>query len=465
MDEEEDEGFFSRPVPKSLLVFGGFVVAYLGLLGVNFAATYLWGWGPESDRLAPFYDLLLCGGGLVVWGIFFAQFVLPVHKMEGRIKIVQRLITYISGSHGPAIFIENGVIRAKEGETMKRGPGVLWLDSASAAVLRTPVKFTRTIGPGVHFTSRKEYIAATVDLHTLTQSIGPEEKEDPYVILEDKDKQKALQSRSDETRALTRDNIEVMAYITVTFRIKSKAGEGGTHLGFDAENVRKAITENLLQGVQPDQPVWSPLPARMVADVWREYVRKFKVMQLFEIPPAGGDTALQVISGLLKKRLTQETVEAWDDYGRPNPEIGPIPSQEFARLSEMGLEVMGVTIKRLFFQPEVEARLISLWTTQWLKNAQKERDQVERNRKMTEARAQEDALKDFAINASQEISQLAVDGEAQKIHALEMLVHSTFLGVRRSTALLKRANTEQRELAEIFRWLREKRGESNNDIN
>ena len=131
----------------------------------------------------------------------------------------------------------------------------------------------------------------------------------------------------------------------------------------------------------------------------------------------------------------------------------------------MGLEVMGVTIKRLFFQPEVEARLISLWTTQWLKNAQKERDQVERNRKMTEARAQEDALKDFAINASQEISQLAVDGDAQKIHALEMLVHSTFLGVRRSTALLKRANTEQRELAEIFRWLREKRGESNNDIN
>lgn len=458
MDEEE-ESFFQRPVPKSLLRFGGFVVAYLVLIAAQFWFT------PETDRLTPFGDLLLCGAGLVIWGMFFAQFVLPVNKIEGRIKIVERLIAYISGAHGPAIFIENGIVRAAEGETMKRGPGVMWLDSASAAVLRTAVKFTRTIGPGVHFTTRKEYIAATVDLHTLTQAIGPLEQEDAYVIHDDKEKQQALQNRCDETRALTRDNIEAMATISVVFRIKSKPGEGGTHLGFDADNVRKAVTENLLQGVHTDQPVWSPLPARMAADVWREYLRKFKVMQLFEIPPAGGDTALQVIGALMKKRLTQETVEVWDDYGRPVPDAAPIPSQEYARLREMGLEVIGVTIKRLFFEPEVETKLISQWTTQWLKNAQKERDQVERNRKMTEARAQEEALKDFAIHASQEISKSNLDEDAQKVHALEMLVHSTFLGVRRNTALLKRANTEQRELAEIFRWLREKRGESNNDIN
>lgn len=464
MDEEE-EGFFDRPVPKSLLRFGGFIVAYIVLMGISFAVSEFYRVGPAFDMLAPITDLMMCGTGLVIWAVFFAQFVLPVNKIEGRIKIVERLVSYISGTHGPAIFIENGIIHAAEGETKKRGPGVLWLDSASAAVLRTAVKFTRTIGPGVHFTTGKEYIAATVDLHTLTQVIGPLEQEEAYAVLDDKEKQQALQNRCDETRALTRDNIEVMATIGVVFRIKSKPGEGGTYLGFDADNVRKAVTENLLQGVSADQPVWSPLPARMAADVWREYLRKFKLMQLFEIPPAGGDTALQVITAMMKKRLTQETVEVWDDYGRLIQDAPPIPSQEFARLREMGLEVMAVSIKRLFFQPEVETKLISQWTTQWLKNAQKERDQVERNRKMTEARAQEDALKDFALNASQEISKSNLDEDAQKVHALEMLVHSTFLGVRRSTALLKRATTEQRELAEIFRWLREKRGESNNDIN
>lgn len=461
MDDDDDEiGYFQRPVPKRLLGFGAFIGVYIVLLIGNWVAVNFFAIGPIPDNLVPFYDLIICGAGLAVWGVFFAQFVLPVDKLESRIKIVERLITYISGSHGPAIFIENGIVHAREGETKKRGPGVLWLDSASAAMLRTAVKFTRTIGPGVHFTRNKEYIAATVDLHILSQAIGPEEKDDPYTVLEDADKQKALRERCDETRALTRDNIEVMANISVTFRIKAKSGEGGSYLGFDAENVRKAITENLLQGITTDQPVWSTLPARMAADVWREYLRKFKVIQLFETPPPGGENALQSISALVKKRLTQETVEAWDDYGRPIPDAAPIPSQEFARLQEMGLEVSGVTIKRLFFQPEVESRLISQWTTQWLKNAQKERDQVERNRKLTETRAQEEALKDFALHASQEISQFKLDEGAKKVHALEMLVHSTFLGVRRNTALLKRANTEQRELAEIFRWLREKRGEN-----
>lgn len=463
--DEDDDGLFKRPVPQSLLRFGIFVGIYIILIVAQYVMAGQ-GWLPEPDVLAPLGDLLLCGAGLVLWGVFFAQFVLPVTKIEGRFKIVEHLLIYIMGKHGPAIFIENGIVHAAEGETSKRGAGVMWLDSASAAVLRTPVKFTRTIGPGVHFTTPKEQIAATVDLHTLTQTIGPDEKDDPFATNDDEAAKKAIEARCDATRALTRDNIEVIASLSVNFRIKSTPGDGGTALGFDAENVRKAVTENLLQGVKPENgPVWSPLPGWMVADVWREYLRKFKLSELFEVSPARGDTALKIIGDLVKKRLTQEMVENWDDYGNPpEPDAPKIPSQEFAHLRDMGLEVTGATIKRLIFLPEIEDRLITQWTTQWLKNARKESEQVERNRKLAEVRAQEDALKDFAVYASQEISQLNLDEAAKKTHALEMLVHSTFLGVRRNTLLLKRANAEQRELAEIFRWLREKRGETNNDI-
>lgn len=462
-DDDEEGGYFQRPVPKRLLGFGAFIAVYVFLLIGNWVATSFWAVGPVPDNRAPFYDLLICGVGLVLWGVFFAQFVLPVDKLDGRIKIVQRLVSYISGSHGPAIFIENGIVRAREGEIQKRGPGVLWLDSASAAMLRTAVKFTRTIGPGVHFTKNKEYIAATVDLHNLSQSIGPEESDHADLVFDDANKQKAFLERWDETLAQTRDNIEVRANISVSFRIKAKAGEGGSYLGFDAENVRKAITENLLQGITTEHPVWSTQPARMAADVWREYLRKFKLIQLFETPPPGGENALQTISTLMKKRLTQETVEVWDDYGRPVPSLEPVPSQEFARLRDMGLEVSGVSIKRLIFPPDVESRLISQWTTQWLKNAQKERDQVDRNHATNKKRAEEDALKDFAIHASKEISKLPLDNEAQKVHALEMLVNSTLKGVRRNTALLKRANSEQTALEKIVSWLREKRGQNRND--
>ena len=457
MDDDEI-GLFERPVPKTLLRFGIFIVVYI-VLAVWQALT------PGGfDPLAPVGDLLICLGGIALWTIFFAQFVLPVNKLGDRINIVRRLIYYITGRHGPAIFIENGIVRESEGERKKRGPGVIWLDSASAAVLRTAVKFTRTIGPGVHFTSGKEYIAATVDLHTLTQTIGPGDDDQPFTINPEHEDYESIQKRRYETSALTRDAIEVIATISVVFRIKSTPGEGNTPLGFNADNVRKAVTDSLTQGGSADQPVWSPLPARMAVDVWREYLRKFKLTQLFEIPEGGTETTLQVIGGLLKRRLAQETVEVLDDFGRPVADVPPARSKEFERLQEMGIEVSGVTVKRLFFAPQVEEKLISQWTTLWWKNAQKERDQVDRNRKMTEARAQEDALKDFALNASREISQLRPDEKDPKLHALEMLVHSTFLGIRRNTALLKRANNEQRELAEIFRWLREKRGEDSNDI-
>lgn len=457
MDDDEI-GFFERPVPKALLRFGIFIVVYIILLIWQFFT-------PQGlNLLGILLDLALYGAGLILWMAFFAQFVLPVSTIAGRAKIVDRLISYLSGNHGPAIFIENGIVHQSEGENKKRGPGVLWLDSASAAVLRTPVKFTRTIGPGVHFTTKKEYIAATVDLHILTQAIGPNDDDQPFTVAADHVDFEQIRSRRYETSALTRDAIEVIAAMSVNFRIKATPGEGGTPLGFNEENVRKAITHNLTQGVHTDQPVWSTLPAKMAVDVWREYVRKFKLTQLFEIPEGRTETTLLMINGLLKKRLSQESVEQLDDFGRPLPDALPVASKEFERLREMGLEVLSVTIKRLIFTPEVEEKLISQWTTLWLKNAQKERDQVERNRKMTEAQAQEQALKEFALNASQEISQVKPEEGAPKTHALEMLVHSTFLGIRRNTSLLKRTNTEQRELAEIFRWLREKRGETNNDI-
>ena len=455
---DEQDGFFQHPVVKTLLRFGIFILVYLILLVWQYFSP------GGVNPLSPILDVFICVVGALFWMMFFAQFVLPVTKISARLRIIDRLVSYLGGYHGPAIFVENGIVRESEGELKKRGPGVVWLDSASAAVLRTAVKFTRTIGPGVHFTRGKEYIAATVDLHTLTQAIGPNDDDQPFSIGRDDPDYEHVQKRRYDTSALTRDAIEVVATITVTFRIRSTPGEGGTPFGYNEENVRLAVTDSLTQGAQTDLPVWSPLPARMAVDIWREYLRKFKLIQLFEIPEGRAETSLQMINGLLAKRLKQETVEVLDDFGRLLPDVPPAASHEFERLRGMGVEVTAAFVRRLAFAPEVQEKLTSQWTTLWLKNAQKERDQVDRNRKLIEANAQEEALKEFAINASQEISQIKPAEVSPKTHALEMLVHSTFLGIRRNTSLLKRTSTEQRELAEIFRWLREKRGENNDDL-
>src|SRR5215210_3246411 len=159
---------------------------------------------------------------LVFWMAFFAQFVLPVRTFRDRQKMFDRLRTYLFGGHGPALFIENGHIKEHSGERLKRGPGVLWLDSASAAVTRSAVAIRQTMGPGVHFMESGEFIAGTVDLHIQSQTVGPKESDKPFDKKTDAQTDEEfhqIQDRRKQVSALTRDGIEIIPNVSVTFRV------------------------------------------------------------------------------------------------------------------------------------------------------------------------------------------------------------------------------------------------------
>ena len=502
---EEEIRFYDKPLFKKLIRVAIFLAAYV-IIGI--VMRYI---DPETDQVkAVLTDVVIFIIGMVWWMGFFAQFVLPVNRIKDRIRVVERLVSYLMGSHGPAIFIENGFTHASDGEIKKIGPGVVWLDSASAAVLRTSNRFTRTIGPGVHFTKQDEYIAATADLHTLSQSIGPNDNDEPFknfdnepelkalkeqlktaknpqersagegLIKEWNDKVKAIRERADTTRAMTRDGFAISASISVNFRIKSTPGEGNTPFGFNAKNTEDFIRDSMIREANLDHPVWNTLPARMAVDIWREYLGKFRLNELFETNEHRPDTTIQFINDMIKKRLTRSQVEVLDEFGMvvlDNKEreqdymrligeknqdaaenlLKKTESQEYIKLSEMGLEVKGVTIKKLFFTPEVEDQLISQWTTRWLKNAQKEREQVDLDRKLSETNGQLEGLKDFALNASREIAQQTSQNAP---HALEMLVHSSFRSIQKNPGLMKRQTNQMRDLFEIYSWLRNLRGPS-----
>ena len=243
---------------------------------------------------------------LLLWVAFFAQFVLPVRTSADRQRIVERLITYLSGGHGPALFIENGVIKEHSGERLKRGPGVVWLDSASAAVTRTATRIAQTMGPGVHFLGSGEFIAGTLDLHVQSQGIGPRESDRPFDPQDGMDfsEYQQVQDRRKQVSALTRDGIEVLPNISVSFRVDTgfpKEGQPGSRFGYrtgitkkdkanekaDQAAIEKAILgEGINPNISSDSPrhrvAWNQLPAQLAVDVWREYVAKFTLDQLFK---------------------------------------------------------------------------------------------------------------------------------------------------------------------------------------
>jgi hypothetical protein len=268
---------------------------------------------------------------LVLWMAFFAQFILPVRTFRDRQKIFDRLITYLFGGHGPALFIENGNIKEHSGERLKNGPGVLWLDSASAAVTRTPVAIRQTIGPGVHFIERYESVAGTVDLHAQFQRVGPTENDKPFEERKEDQAQEVwdqVQDRRKQVSAWTRDGIEVVPNISVVFRVATgfpREGQPGSRFGYrtgvtkrdkqneqkDKEAIRSAI---LGEGINPNavparrRVAWNEFPAALAVDVWREYAAKFTLDELFRpsqsVPPA-------------PPQLPQPTAEEIDPLSQP----------------------------------------------------------------------------------------------------------------------------------------------------
>ncbi len=280
----DETPFYRRPwffVFLWLLIGGGFYFWQIRRMG-----------GVLLNSGIIFLDGLIFFLGLLVWLAFFAQFVLPVRTFAERQKIFDRLLAYLSSTHGPAIFVRDGKQIKREGEEKKKGPGVLWLDSASAVVTRTATSFKQTLGPGVHFTQRNEFIASTVDLHNQAHGIGPRETEDPFAPKKEgqgDDEFKQIQKRRLEVSAWTRDGIEIVPNISVAFKIDSvpaKDEEEGSRFGFDAESVRKAVTG---EGINPQAPsetprhrvAWNQLPALIAADLWREYLSKFTLAELF----------------------------------------------------------------------------------------------------------------------------------------------------------------------------------------
>jgi hypothetical protein len=296
----DDMPFYKRPWfyiaawLMVLLVVYGWSIYSMGGIRANLREIFV--------DLACIFPVLL-----ILWMAFFAQFVLPVRTFRDRQKIFSRLISYLLGSHGPTLFIENGIVKEHSGERHKKGPGVLWLDSASAAVTRTAVAVKQTLGPGVHFTKKSEFIAGTIDLHVQFQTIGPPETEKPFEDIRENqtlEEWSQIQDRRRQVSALTRDGIEVIPNIAISFRVSTgfpKEGQPGSRFGYrtgvtkkDRENEKKdqeAIRRAILgEGINPnavqDSPrhrvAWNELPGSLAVDVWREYVAKFTLDQLFQ---------------------------------------------------------------------------------------------------------------------------------------------------------------------------------------
>ena len=418
------------------------------------------------------FDLVLIAFCTAFGVIFFAQFVLPVHTLRERRRAVDRLTTYLMGGHGPAIFIENGEVREGPVEKMRFGPGVALLDTASAAVFRRASSFTRPAGPGIIFTNIGEYLAGQVDLHRQTQHLGPRKEEDPFSPHQEgelKESYDERQKRRYATSALTRDGVELVPNISTSFKLDSQPSEGGTRFGYSPEAVWRAIAG---EGIRADAPPdsqeryvpWDWLPVYLAADLWREYLRKFTLDELFayttgpseELSPLRRKTAFDTILDMVRDRMRQEEVDELDETGHPTGR--KVHSKEYEQLKQRGIRMLSVSIRNLHFPPTVEDQLVEQWKATWLDRAQNESKEADRLQSYEKVVGENEALRDYGLGASLLMAANLRSSKKPKHpdlpESLELLVRGTLEQCLRDPDLRNRMTNEKRDLADLIEWIR-----------
>jgi hypothetical protein len=275
------------------------------LLAIVLAGTYVYGfvWGGPAagtSTIDLLLDLLFFVLLLMACAFFYAQFILPVRTAAERRRILAHLFLHARGSHGPAIFIENGRRIEREGEEERSGAAVLWIDTASAVMVRSSHGLKRALGPGIHFLDKDERVAATFSLHRQSVSLGPEPGENAFAKLteeasaEERHAFEALQAKRSGVSGRTRDGHEVVPRISLVFKLDAKPavpGHPGSRFGFLREAVEAAaVAEGIRPGANGETTVhvaWNQLPGLIAADVWREYLAKFTLDELFSqhFPP------------------------------------------------------------------------------------------------------------------------------------------------------------------------------------
>ncbi len=391
---------------------------------------------------------------------FFSQFVLPIQNPKFRREIFSRVSSFEPGRRGPALFVKNGRVITHEGETDKRGAGVIFLDTASALVLRTDTEIRDTVGPGIKFTRGDEYIAGSVDLRTQWQFIGPLASDQPFLSSTPPKNDKNLQIRAQQTSGLTRDGFEISPTISIKFGIKRPLvkfpNESGvtSQYGFDPLAVRNAITREvvMLNASENKQTrmEWNRLPAHLVVNLWREYIRKFKFGDLFT---NSGVSGLQTIEDMINKRVRQADVVVLDDTGLPTGEW--IESLEYKQLESRGLEILEVRIHNVLLDQTIESPMIESWSAEWLNLAKKEEALLKEKEALIETAAREEASKKFALIASEKIGNKPTMPQQTPFKTLQLLIEPLRDFIIKESSANNDMEKELRKLDEIWKWLLE----------
>ena len=326
-------------------------------LGLLLAVLYLALLIAVADAVPRFVQLLSAHFLLLLAALFLAlslvaQFVLPVRDSRARRAVVSRLLNYTLGERGTVTFVKDGRAQDAQGP---RGPGVLWVDHLSAAVLRTDRNFTRTVLPGqLAFTDPGERLAEGLDLRRQRRSLqsSPPPAGTP------------ASAEEISAMAVTQDGIPISASLRVSFVLERRPPfKRGTiadppPLSPSVPALQAAAHGRVVAGA--DRLPWSDLPLRLVVELLREYVKERPLEDFLSHPAA----TVSAIATQVQERLVA-------GGGRSEP------GDETRLLQERGIQILEVSIEGPQLPEAIQEERLDAWFDRWAGPVQKQLAEAE----------------------------------------------------------------------------------------
>ena len=390
--------------------------AFQTALGLVFlAAVYLWA-AISLDQTwtasGLVVDMALGAIALLSMIALASQFALPVRTWEQRSAAFNRLLGHLAGARGPVMFIKDGEAREAHRERERRGPGVLVIDSASAAVLRTDVQFTRAAGPGVVFTQSGERLAEALDLRRQLRGIGgaPPGAGPPA----------AGQLTS---WALTQDGIPVATDLRVTFTLDSghvTPPREGRIADLTPFEFNPAAAERAVYGrahADDEGVPWTDLPLRLAVELWREQVKNRRLENLLS-EDSGQTSPLQAIQDEIMGRLTSHASEAVG----PDHRTHRVVNREFEILYLRGVRVLNVNLYGLYLPREVREERIRHWRQRWSEAVQQALAGAPGQVKAPDSQAETEDLFQLSLGLTDGLRARLDQGESPSLRDTLMLI-------------------------------------------
>jgi hypothetical protein len=218
------------------------------------------------------------------------------------------------------------------------------------------------------FTETGERIAEAVDLRLQTRSISGQS-----VVGTESQSETATSSL-----ALTEDGIPVSANLKVTFLL-DPGHVGQPRLGSKPElppyefNPKAAEGAVIRHTYTRDKDVpWTEIPIRVVADLWREHVKGWRLEDLLgdggeEDPSTGDHDPLVELQRRILARLSYHQPVSGDQGQRQWSSVSP----EFELLTSLGIKIIHVSITRLRVPEDVKAERLRIWRAGWAEGVQR----------------------------------------------------------------------------------------------